>query len=217
MTQVTPSYPASSQTVAAFVAVLRSAQVLGSRVITRLKIAKLLYLTDLRAVERGDEPVSGVEWRWLQHGPYNNDLLFLENYLVTAGNITRDRFYKGWALQLMNEPPIPTALPEDSIALIHEVVRGFGKLAANSLKDLSYQTAPMIEAQRRGRGTDVILDLDLVRPKPNLAQLSRQMRDVVTKLEPQDTDPDAFDDLLADMQRHRAGLGRANDTLLGDA
>src|SRR5687767_6630928 len=99
MVETTRALPASPQTVAAYLAVLEAARIRGIQ-ITRTKIAKLLYLADLRAIEDNRPPVSGVEWKWLEHGPYNNDLLFLENELVSHKVITRQRepFYGGWLL-----------------------------------------------------------------------------------------------------------------------
>lgn len=84
-------FPPGDRMEAAYLAVLKLARERGY-IITRLTMAKLLYLADLAAVREGDEPVSGVEWRWLNHGPFNNALQFLENDLVSAGMVRRDPY-----------------------------------------------------------------------------------------------------------------------------
>src|SRR4051812_30721320 len=91
---------APPRTVAAYLAVLEAARLQGY-VITRLKLAKLLYLSDLSAVREGDNPVSGIEWKWLDHGPFNNVLQFLENDLVRSEVIGRQQYYWGFQLRLV--------------------------------------------------------------------------------------------------------------------
>jgi len=50
-----------------------------------MKLAKLLYLADLRAVKELGRPGSGVEWRWWHYGPFSKLLLVVEDDLVSAG------------------------------------------------------------------------------------------------------------------------------------
>jgi hypothetical protein len=75
-------------TPAAFVALLSAAPAQGA-VITRTKMAKLLYLADLQAVDDLGRPGSGVQWRWLHYGPFSNALLTIEDDLVSDGIVER--------------------------------------------------------------------------------------------------------------------------------
>jgi hypothetical protein len=43
-------------------------------------------------------------------------------------------------------------MPPADLQILDRVIHEFGAPAANSLKDLSYQTAPMIDAQQPRRG-----------------------------------------------------------------
>lgn len=74
----------------------------------------------------------------------------------------------------------------------------FGSYAASSRRDITYQTAPMIEARRRGqRGVE--LDLD-IRPMPDAkAAVSRLLRKV-GQLPVQDTEDGAMEDLACDIR-----------------
>jgi hypothetical protein len=70
---------------------------------------------------------------------------------------------------------------------LEEILAEYGGLAASSLKDLSYQTPPMLDAQERGKG--VVLDLSLVRPRPKLDALAARMSRVLARLPEQETEP----------------------------
>ncbi|WP_432986786.1 Panacea domain-containing protein [Dactylosporangium sp. CA-233914] len=207
--------PVAPQTVAAYLAVLDVARLRGMQ-ITRTKIAKLLYLTDLCAIEDGSNPISGVEWKWLDHGPYNNDLISLENLLVSTSLVSRQReeFYGGWELRLSGELPPNFELPEEDRELLNRMMERFGRYAATTLKDMSYQTSPMEDAQRRGRG--VVLNLNLARPLPALNRTSARMKAVLRSLAEQEDDEGAMDELAEEINTFSAGRITANRTLLDD-
>ncbi|MDG4803737.1 type II toxin-antitoxin system antitoxin SocA domain-containing protein [Micromonospora sp. WMMD980] len=212
-----PVHPknASARTAAAYLAVLGLARTLGY-VITRLKIAKLLYLADLRAIEAGDDPVSGIQWKWLNYGPYNNSLLFLEDELVEAGVVRREPepYYGGQWLRLIDEASVGYDMEPEEMAVLSSVVAEFGDLLATSLKDLSYQTAPMRDAQGRGRGTT--LDLSLARPRPRLTGLAARMQGIINRLPEQENDPGVFEDMIIESAALAAPRRRATRELLGD-
>lgn len=81
---------ASVRTVAAVLVVLDTAREYGYTV-TRTTLAKLLYFADLEAVEQGSDPISGLEWRWRHHGPYDNTLLHIEDELVSRRQVTSEQ------------------------------------------------------------------------------------------------------------------------------
>lgn len=207
-----PALPASPRTAAAYLAVLSLARARG-HVITRVKMAKLLYLADLAAIREGDDPVSGVEWRWLNHGPFNNVLQFLENELVRRGVVKLQEYYGGFQVRIVGELPGYDMPPAD-MAILERVIEEYGGLAASSLKDLSYQTPPMVDAQQRGQG--VILDLSLARPRPKLGGLSKRMSAVLARLPEQETDPGVFEDIAQEMDGLGDARRRATEALLND-
>jgi hypothetical protein len=176
-------------------------------------MAKLLYLADLASVGAGDDPIPGIEWRWLQHGPFNNDLQYLENELVRRGVVKLDEYYSGFQVRIVGDLP-GYEMPAGELATLKKVIKEFGGLAASSLKDLSYQTPPMVDAQQRGQG--VILDLSLARPRPKLGGLSQTMSAVLARLPEQETDPGVFEDIRQEMDELSEARRRATDTLLND-
>jgi uncharacterized phage-associated protein len=206
---------APPRTVAAVVALLSAARRLGVT-ITRTKVAKLLYLADLQAVDEGVTPPSGVEWKWLDHGPYNNCLMFLENDLVRTDIVLREEYYGGYSLRLVKDLSLEFDLSEEDLSFIESVVADLGRLTAGTLKDMSYQTAPMVDAKKRGeRG--VTLDLSLARRRiPTLVKTSKRMNAVLARLQDQEDDPGVMDDLTAEVAQLALTRQRANAMLLGD-
>lgn len=205
----------SARTAAAYLAVLGLARARGY-VITRLKIAKLLYLADLKAVEAGEDPVSGVQWKWLHYGPYHNSLLFLEDELLQAKIVQREPepYYGGQVLRLLNEATTGYDMTPEEMDILSSVVAEFGGLHATSLKDLSYQTAPMREAESRGRGAT--LDLSLARPRPRLAGLAARMQSIIDRLPEQTNDPGVVEDLIEESAALARLRGQATRELLTD-
>ncbi|MFI7552506.1 Panacea domain-containing protein [Micromonospora sediminimaris] len=176
-------------------------------------MAKLLYLADLAAVRESEDPVSGVEWRWLNHGPFNNSLQFLENELVDYGVVQRESYFQGFQVRLVGDMP-GYDMPPDEMTTLEETLTEFGNLSAASLKDLSYQTPPMADAQQRGTG--VVLDLSLARPRPKLGGLARKMSAVLRRLPEQENDPGVFQDIEREMAELAQARRRATEALLDD-
>ncbi|WBC19701.1 hypothetical protein O7543_23125 [Solwaraspora sp. WMMA2080] len=205
MVESPPPLSASRRTVAAYVAVLKLARERGY-VVTRLKMAKFLYLTDLAAVRESEDPVSGVEWR----GPFNNSLQFLENELVERRVVQRDPYYQGFQIRLVGELP-GYDMPAEDMAILEKTLTELGGLAAATLKDLSYQTPPMEDALQRERG--VVLDLSLARPRPKLAKLARRMSAVLRRLPEQENDPGIGQELEREMAELAEGRRRATGVL----
>ena len=58
--------------------------------INRTKVAKLLYLADLRSVDQSGTAGSGIAWRWLNHGPFDNVLSSIEDGLVRQRIVERE-------------------------------------------------------------------------------------------------------------------------------
>lgn len=169
-----PAYSLDPQSFAAYCRVLEKAEAAKTS-ITRTKIAKLLYLADLEAVRDGHAPITRIEWKWLEHGPYNNALMFVENELAEQGHLERETVqystYKGTHLRLVKcDHQDLTAEAEEHL---DEVFEAYGRLGAKAIKDVAYETAPMRAAQEAG-ARNVVLDLRLARPRLDRARLQGQ-------------------------------------------
>ncbi|MFH9393973.1 Panacea domain-containing protein [Streptomyces sp. NPDC017556] len=180
--------------------------------INRTKIAKLLYLADLRAVDRLGKPYSGIIWMWLDHGPFNTTLYRVERDLIVAGvvqseEVVRDFGAREVLFRYIGEPS-DLEIDRRFAEIVGEVVEEFGHLAASSLRDMSYQTEPMKEAQEGGaRG--VVLDLFGRQPVPPLGGLLAGMQARLQELEPQhdEGDPTA---MFTELDEWSPGRARAN-------
>ncbi|MGW3193112.1 type II toxin-antitoxin system antitoxin SocA domain-containing protein [Streptomyces sp. NPDC001118] len=187
--------------------------------INRTKLAKLLYLADLRAVDEGLAPGTDVEWRWRHYGPYSNVLLGVEEDLETAGVIQvaeAETYFGGTEhrLRLLLEAP-QVEIDAKFMVIVDHMVQEYGRLSATQLKDLTYQTPPMAAAQRLGE-REVRLDLTGGDPFPNLAPALARLRRVARDLPPLDEDePGAVEALAAEMDDWAHLRGEANDQLLG--
>jgi hypothetical protein len=162
--------------------------------------------------------MSGVQWRWLNHGPFDYGLLSLEDRLVAAGKVRRDEQSNPFGTPEYRLSPVNESetinVDSQFWEIVSDVVREFGSLAASSLRDITYQTAPMIEAQKSGeRGVE--LDLDIVRPVPNAKAAVARLLQKVGQLPRQETEDGAMEDLVSDIRSLAHLRGRANKQLLG--
>lgn len=211
-----PSQP-SEPLVSAALAVLKAAREQGVE-ITKTKLVKLLYMADLQAVEAGGSQFSGATWRWDNYGPYDSAVARAELELAKSDLITRqdNRLFDDYgACVLTLSVDIDDPLPADSMAVVRDIVRRLGSKSATALKDMSYKTPPMIEAQAGGeRG--VLLDLGRVRRRKATRALIARARAQRARREPQATDPGAFDQILEELADSRDSIRHANGKVLGD-
>lgn len=180
----------------AYIALLEIAASKGV-MLNRTKVAKLLYLADLRSVERSGSLFTGFAWRWRHFGPYDNALLTLEESLARDGvleQVRTENYYGSpeWRIEPRHLPP--TEIDRQFFELMSEVVAEYGRLSASSLKDLTYQTEPMADAVEGG-ANEVLLDFSAVRPAPVIAPVLRHFRDVVAAAGRGKDDPGVGDDL----------------------
>ncbi|WP_436762856.1 hypothetical protein [Streptosporangium sp. V21-05] len=207
-TTVTLRGPAAA--VACLLAMARSR---GVR-INRTKLTNLLYLADLRAVEHGLPPGSGVDWRWRRHGPHSLRLAEVVRDLREAGVIlledTADPFagHRECLIRLVNDPR--TEIDAEFAEVIDAVLADYGQWSAGQLCDLTCQTPPMREAgESHKRGAR--LDLAGGPPLPDLgSELSRLRRWALSNPLPDD-EPGGIDDLVEEADRfteHRTDATR---------
>jgi uncharacterized phage-associated protein len=201
---------------AAFVTLLSAARAQGT-VITRTKLAKLLYLADLRAVDELGRPGSDVQWRWLNYGPFSNSLLTIEDDLVSDGIVERqttENYFGSVEYRLRLVRSISVDVDGEFATIIERMVLSHGNLAPSTLRDLTYQTPPMQEARREG-GRGQFLDLLSGRPVPDIAPVQSRFERILDQLEPQTDEGDltGLTEEIADWADHRA---RATRPLVGD-
>lgn len=122
--------------------------------ITRTKLAKLLYLADLRSVEHDGITGSGAAWRWQNYGPFDNVLLSVENSLVEQGVI--DRKMIPWGMgdkkrYRLSAADMPADMSDDFVAHLEAVLDEKGHWTAKHLKNHAYGTPPMMDAQENDK------------------------------------------------------------------
>jgi uncharacterized phage-associated protein len=198
---------------AAIVTLLEVARADGV-VINRTKLAKLLYLADLRAVGELGRPMSGLRWHWYHHGPWDNSFYPLLEDLGTRGTVESEeldhRGYTEHRLRLAGD--VEVEIGARFAEIVAEIVQEYGSEAAASLRDLTYQTAPMLEAQREGKPGDA-LDLNGGAPVPDSGAALARFQGVLDRLPRQDDEGDLG--VMADEHAESAGVrARANDVIL---
>ncbi|MFJ2033739.1 hypothetical protein [Streptosporangium sp. NPDC087985] len=198
-------------------AVLKAARELHVE-ITKAKLAKLLYLADLDAIESGRTQFSGATWRWDDHGPYDHALIRAEDWVVESELVERhdpqSAEHDSHVLSLTVD--IEDSLDAADMECVRNVVRLHGGKTDAALKGLSCETAPMIEARVGGeRGT--LLDLNRARRRKQVAVLRERFRSRrEVRRPPQQDDPGVSDALRAEFLEARDGLRRANAKILDD-
>jgi uncharacterized phage-associated protein len=188
-------------TSAAVLQVLIAARANGV-VINRTKLAKLLYLADLRAVDEDLPPGSDVDWRWRHYGPYSDALLAVERDLESAGvmEVSKTQNYFGAheiRLRLCAEDP-QVSIDSRFAAIVDRIIQENGRLSASQLKDLTYQTPPMRAAQRVGQ-RELRLDLSGGDPYPDMHDALARLRRIAAASPLPEDEPGALEDLAAEV------------------
>ncbi|WP_432107368.1 type II toxin-antitoxin system antitoxin SocA domain-containing protein [Streptomyces sp. AA1529] len=171
-------------------------------IVNRTKLAKLLFLADFEAVDSGCAPGSGVEWRWRHYGPYSNALREIESDLELAGIVKvigTENFYGSLEVRLALAGETPQVEIDESFAeIVEQVVSEKGQLSATQLKDLTYQTPPMVAAQKLGQ-REVRLDLTGGSPLPDLEPGLQKLRAVALAMDSLEDEPGAVDELAEEI------------------
>ena len=156
----------------------------------------------LRAVDEGLPPGSDVEWRWRHYGPYSDMLLAIERDLQAAGVMEvspTQTYYGGREIRLrLSAGDSQIAIDPRFAAIVDQIMQEHGRLSASQLKDLTYQTPPMLAAQRAGQ-RELRLDLSGGEPYPDSHDaLARLRRIAAASPLPQD-EPGALDELATEI------------------
>ncbi|GLX92425.1 type II toxin-antitoxin system antitoxin SocA domain-containing protein [Herbidospora sp. NBRC 101105] len=208
------SAPAPLRGPAAAVAYLLATARNGGMRVNRTKLATILYLADLRAVEHGLPPGSGVEWRRHHYGPHSLRLAEVERDLSEAEVIeveeSADPFagHRERVIHLIDAPQ--TIIDAGFAKIIDDVLTEYGRLSAGQLRSLTHQTRPMQMAIERDQ-PEVRLDLTGGAPFPDLGSGLDRLRQWVARNPLPGDEPGGVDDLdddLSQLADHRAEATR---------
>ncbi|MFC6083839.1 Panacea domain-containing protein [Sphaerisporangium aureirubrum] len=187
--------------------------------VNRTKLTKLLYLADLRAVEQGIAPGSGVEWRWRGHGPHSLRLGEVERDLREAGVVlveeNADPFagHREFVIHLVDAPHVE--IDAGFAEVVDDVLADYGRWSAGQLRDLAYQTSPMQEAVKQGE-REVRLDLAGGPPLPDLGPGLARLREWARRNPLPDDEPGGVDDLVEESRQFAEHRTEATRNLLED-
>lgn len=159
-----------------------------SFLMTRTKLLKLLYLTDLHAVDEGDTVRSEVNWVWHHYGPFDKQVLLVEDTLHFAGAIerTEEQTSSGTPYRALHATADPERASSathaewdrEFFALLHRIIDKYGDLSPSRLTTLAYETPPLQLAQEDDgqRGGALDMSMGLRRTKKTSSQKLRRLR-----------------------------------------
>lgn len=118
--------------------------------ITRTKMVKLLYLADVQSVEHDRITGSGVAWRWMDYGPYDDVLREVEDDLVKRGLVRRETLPReeGGERNVLTAVDTSITVPDDFSDHILTTVAEKGDWKIEKLMDYAYETKPMAVASQ---------------------------------------------------------------------
>lgn len=127
-------------------------------VLNRVKVAKLLYLADLAAVERGDHAFTGIPWVWDNYGPWNNAFYSWFERCQVDGTLqeTIVPTFSGSPEHRYTATDQIVRAASDWLQYLEEVLEAHGAKSAVELRDLVYRTEPMKRVQATGKRGDAL-------------------------------------------------------------
>jgi len=107
----------------------------------RVKLAKLLMLSDFGAYERYERPITGATYEKWEHGHLPRELLLVERDLIAQGDIAvEETDYYGKILKqirALRDPDLGD-FDEEELASIERAIHLFGYESASYLSELSH-------------------------------------------------------------------------------
>lgn len=125
----------------------------------RTRLLKLAYLSDLVAREFLGRPLTGFEYIWYDHGPFDRDYYTARDELV-AVEVAEEQVtsypkvgYEKRTLVDLREP-VQYELSNADMQILDYVYDKFGDLPLQGLLDIVYESKPMQKVQEEGEHKD---------------------------------------------------------------
>lgn len=120
----------------------------------RTQIVEFLYLADMEARRYLGKPISGLNYVWHDHGPFDRSVLACLDKLEAQGKVRDNPANYSSAVighrYYSQQAPGPRSwqLPEQTI--LDHVARTYGGMDLETLLDEVHRTKPMADAKERG-------------------------------------------------------------------
>lgn len=119
----------------------------------RTRIVKFLYMADHEARRYLGRPLTDLEYRWDNYGPFDPEIQRQLDQLTCNGYV-KEEIHKEeyvWYNYYATNTPLPCHLEKAEEAILEHVIQRYTKLKLGMLlEDIVYQTRPMLEATSRG-------------------------------------------------------------------
>lgn len=155
----------------------------------RTRLMKLLYLADYQARRYLGRPISDIQYRWHDFGPFDDNLYTWLDALTTADFVRHEevRYDDGKVAHIYapTETPPNFDLSPDELDILSFVCREYSQVNLRQLLDeIVYQTEPMLDAKERdARGQALRMDIvndvksrDFTVPYAELLARSRRLQ-----------------------------------------
>ncbi len=114
---------------------------------SRIKLVKLLYLADVEAKEKLGRTITGLKYIYHFYGAYAPEII--EKALEMDGEEIREVYnpiFDRYEYYPVKEE-IKVNLGPDEIEVLDEVIRKYGRLNTGEIKEVAYNTKPMLNAE----------------------------------------------------------------------
>lgn len=114
---------------------------------SRTKLVKLLYLADVEAKEKLKRTITGLKYIYHFYGPYAPEII--EKAHEMDGEEIREVYnplfdrYEYYAVKKERE----VDLDRDEIEVLNEVIKKYGRMNTSEIKEIAYDTRPMLKAE----------------------------------------------------------------------
>lgn len=122
------------------------------RALLTIQLVKLVYLADYLFYRHTARGITGLTYVWHHFGPYHSAVVQVANDLVNRGILAISVGYRAdgepYCLYRRNEPYKATALSDEEVRFIREVVKDYGGLPWRTLVEVSKRTEPFKQARQ---------------------------------------------------------------------
>lgn len=176
--------------------------------LSKTKLFKLLYFTDVTHIQTVGEPITGVEYRRFPFGPVptQGDLALKElqlHRLISQKRISLPNGYFMREFTALQEPDM-TIFTAQEIKTIHYVIQEYGKDTASVLSWKSHQEYAWLFAEEG-------MPLQLASDKPSTKSNNKNAAAIAWVEQwyatPDDQPPEYWDELEEEIERHPINFG----------